>query len=72
MEWNSNGKCTTVRSIGAGGTLGVGIKAAGMKLALSNHLWLSWKLDNRGGGCVCSTADGPDEDDIERHRVWEN
>lgn len=40
-----------------------------MKPALSNRLWLSWRLDNGGRGSVAgSITDGPDKDDTEGTR----
>ena len=49
-----------------------------MKPALSNRLWLSWRLDNGRRECVCSITDKPDkEDDMEgigekneKTRIW--
>ena len=53
----------------AGHILSIGIKMSWTKSALSNHLWLSWRLDNGGGKCVCSITDEPDrEDDTEGTR----
>ena len=56
--------------LGRGGNvLSIGIKTAWVKPALSNHHWLSWRLDTGGGECICSITDGPDkEDDMEGTR----
>lgn len=48
---------------GAGHVFSIGIKMSWTKPALSNHLWLSWRLDNRRGKCVCSITDEPDRED---------
>lgn len=34
-----------------------------MNPALSNHLWLSWRLDHGERERVCSITDGPEKDD---------
>lgn len=52
-----------------GSVLSIGIKTAWIKPALSNHLWLSWRLDTGRGEGTCSITDGPDkEDDMEGTR----